>query len=579
MRLLCSSVARAFCSIFVVVAAISFSNAQDRSQVATAIGQPTLIVSISKIEQLKEHATYILRAVNQPEISGLATTLVDLYTGGLDRSRPIGVAVSLNGEGNPTPVVMLPISDLKTFFASLANFGEPEELGNGLYTISVGPQTVFAKQVNDWLIVAQQEGVANEFKQVPSDLLQNLSSRYDVGIKLDVQSIPAQLRDKLLIQMKEAFERANAQQVLRLERELKEAEAQASTDEERAVIAGRRAGIQVSQQIQKTQIEEIEDMIRNTKQVVIGLLGDSPNKQVYLEVASEFIAGSKLDAQIARSATAQTDFSALPMDGQTIALSFSEVLDPSQIPQIEQTVNAAFDTAIKNVPKSGNSQAAVEFIKEIKLLVIKGIQDGNVDGAASVTFQSGLNIVTASRVADGKQLAASLEKVSAAMSQAPDAPKIKFNAYSHQSSSVHIGTLKLPSDADEKARKIFSDTIHFAIATSDKKVVLALGSQAEANLKAALDRIAGKPATQGSPVAMSIEVGPLLDYLQSVDPSPIVEAMIQGAQNYADKDMLTIKSQLVPHGAVIRISIEEGVLRAIGAGAKAGQGNSRGGRF
>lgn len=578
MRLLCSSVARAFCIIFVVLTALSFSNAQDRSRVATAIGQPTLIVSTNKIEQLKEHATYILRAVNQPEISGLATTLVDLYTGGLDRSRPVGVAVSLNEEGNPTPVVMLPISDLKIFFASLANFGEPEELGNGLYTISVGPQTVFAKQVNDWLIVAQQEGVVNEFKLVPSDLLQNLSSRYDVGIKLDVQSIPTQLRDKLLLQMKEAFERANAQQIIRMERELKEAEAQASTDEERSVIAGRRAGIQVSQQIQKTQIEQIEDMIRNTKQVVIGLLGDSSNKQVYLEVASEFIAGSKLDAQIARSATAKTDFSALPMNGQTIALSFSEVLDPSQIPQIEQTVNAAFDTAIKNVPKSGNSQAAVEFIKEIKLLVVKGIQDGNVDGAASVTFQSGLNIVTASRVADGKQLAASLEKASAAMSQAPDAPKIKFNAYTHQSSSVHIGTLKLPSDADEKARKIFSDTIHFAIATSDKKVVVALGSQAEANLKAALDRIAGKPATQGSPVAVSIEVGPLLDYLQSVDPSPIVEAMIQGAQNYADKDMLTIKSQLVPHGAVIRISIEEGVLRAIGAGAKAGQGTRRGGR-
>lgn len=74
---------------------------------------------------------------------------------------------------------------------------------------------------------------------------------------------------------------------------------------------------------------------------------------------------------------------------------------------------------------------------------------------------------------------------------------------------------------------------------------------------------------------LQVKLGPILDYVQSIQPSPIGDAMIQAAQNFSSNDTLTVKSQIVPHGAVVRITIEEGILRAIGAAAKAGQGNRR----
>ncbi len=579
MRLFRSWRSRVFGCVFLLISPIAPTFAQDRSPAEVAVGQPTLIVSTSKIEQLMANVTYLLRAVNQPEIGGLATMTVNQFSQGLDRSRPIGVAVTLNPAGNPVPLVMLPISDLKAFFAGLVNFGEPEDLGGGLYTMDVALRPVFAKQLDKWLIVSQQEDAARDFKLVPADLLQSLSSRYDVGAKLDVQSIPVQMRDFLIGQMKDSYERSSADQKARLEGELERAAASASTNEEKDSISKRRDAMLVAEQVQAAQIDQLEDMIKNTKQVVLGLSSDSANKQLYLEAATEFVVGSKMDVQLARSATAKTAFSGLQADGQAVSLTFTDILDPAQIPQIEQSVNAAFDVLTKNSDQSSNAQGVTDLIKEVKQIVIKGIQDGIVDGAASISVQGGLNIVTTSQISDGKQLAAAIQKSIASIKLGESSPQIKFNAYTHQGAAIHLGTLKLPSDADETVKKIFSDTATFAIGTADKAVYIAIGNQSEANLKAALDRVAGAPSAPGSPMNLQVKLRPILDYIQLIQPSPIGDAMVHASQNFSSNDTLTVKSQIVPHGAVVRLTIEEGILRAIGAAAKAGQGNRRGGGF
>ena len=579
MRLAYSLRSRFVVSVCLALSFMTVSTAQEGPPGGVGVGQPVVVVSTSKIEQLLANVTYLLRAVNQPEIGGMATMTVNQFSRGLDRTRPIGVVVSLNAAGNPVPVVLLPIADLKAFFAGLVNFGEPEDLGDGLYTMDIGVRPFFAKQLDKWLLVGQQEEAVKEFKQIPADLLQSLSSRYDIGARLDVQSIPAPLRDFLLGQLKESYQRGAEDQKAKLTRELEKAETAATTDEARSAIAGRKAAMIAAERIQADQIEQIEDMIQNTKQIVLGLSSDSANKQIFLEAASEFVEGSKLDARVARSATAKTKFAGLKGEDPVISLAFADLMDPSQIPQFEQWVNASMDAFIESTQKSSSQPGLADFLNEIKSIVIKSIQDGIVDSSTTITLNQGLNIVTAAHIADGKQLAATLEKASGTMKKGESAPQIQFNAYEHQGASIHLGSVKLPSDADEVARKVFSDTVNIAIGTAGTAVYIAIGSQAEANLKAALDRIAKVPPTGGTPMELKIEVGPLLAYIQSIEPTPFVEAMIQALQNYASNDMLVVKSEIVPHGARVRVTVEEGILRAAGAAIKAGQGNRRGGGF
>jgi hypothetical protein len=42
--------------------------------------------------------------------------------------------------------------------------------------------------------------------------------------------------------------------------------------------------------------------------------------------------------------------------------------------------------------------------------------------------------------------------------------------------------------------------------------------------------------------------------------------------DYAGKDKVSVKGRVIPRGAVYRVNVEEGVMRSIGAAAKAGSG-------
>ncbi len=146
---------------------------------------------------------------------------------------------------------------------------------------------------------------------------------------------------------------------------------------------------------------------------------------------------------------------------------------------MEQSVSSAIDVFSKQLLESDDA-GWIELIKEIKSIVLRSIKDGVVDGAAMVSFDGGLNLVTASQVGDGQAVAAKLEKGMSAVTGKVK-PEVKFNAYSHQGAQVHLGTIKLPAEADEAVRKILSDPVKFALATSSKSVWVAVGSAAEAN--------------------------------------------------------------------------------------------------
>ncbi len=52
--------------------------------------------------------------------------------------------------------------------------------------------------------------------------------------------------------------------------------------------------------------------------------------------------------------------------------------------------------------------------------------------------------------------------------------------------------------------------------------------------------------------------------------------MVQKLKEAADNDTIGVTIRMVPRGTVARITVDEGVLRAAGAAAKAGQGGGRG---
>ena len=68
---------------------------------------------------------------------------------------------------------------------------------------------------------------------------------------------------------------------------------------------------------------------------------------------------------------------------------------------------------------------------------------------------------------------------------------------------------------------------------------------------------------------MRLVLSQLLSYIQSIEATPVSEAMLGAATTGNDRIM--VDSQTVERGAVVRLSIEDGVMKAIAAGVKAGR--------
>ncbi len=539
---------------------------------------PTLVVSTSKLDQLMPHVSYLMRAVNQPEFSGLANMMVNSYTQGMDKTRPIGVAVSLSDVGNPTPVVMLPVNDIKLFFNGLAQFGEPDDLGDGLYSLEVGPQPVFAQYEEGWLYVAPEESAVTEFDHDPSELLNKLASRYDIGLRLDLQSIPEELRETLLAQMRDSFERGASQGMEQAKRAAEEAIKAAKTDEARAIAEAQLANFEASMEMQERQLDQLEAMVNDISTVVFGVTADSAAKQLSMELATQFVEGSDLDKQVAFSATAKTAFSGLTGDREVISMHSTNRTMPEYIEDAKANVEVLFSQLNQLLEQADSKMpGATEIADEFKQLVLETVEEGISDSAVSLSLGDQLSLVSVGHVADGSKwasfLASNYEKI---RSYSDDFPLIQFNKGKHAGVTLHTGAVTLPQDAPAELVRVLGSPVAFALGTADKSIYLCVGPDAETKLKAAIDKVASKSTpVAGNPFDMRIQLVPILQYIQTIKAEPIVEAMIDGASQSSAKDFISINTKILPHGVLGRLSIDEGVLKAIGSAAKAGQGGGR----
>jgi len=539
---------------------------------------PTLVVSTSKLDQLLPHISYLMRAVNQPELSGLANMMVSNYTQGMDKTRPLGVAVILSEVGNPTPVIMLPVSDIDMFFNAIAQFGQPDDLGDGLYSLEVGPQPVFAQFSEEWLLVSPDEDAVTEFDYDPADLLGKLSNRYDIGVRLDLQSVPDELRDSLMAQMRDAFERASSAGMTQAKQDAEAAIKAAKTDEERAAAEGRIAGFEASMEMQARQMDSIEEMVDDIETVVFGLTADSAAKQLSIEFATEFIEDSNLDKQAAFSATAKTAFSGLTSSREVMSLHGSNLALPETLEDAKANVDVAFGQLERMLEGVESKMPGVTAMaSEFKAIVLETVEEGVSDTAVSVSIDEQVSIVAAVHVADGNKIAAFLEtNYDKLRGYDENLPLIKFNNGNHKGVTLHLGAVTLPPDAPSELTRVLGSPVAFAIGTADKAIYVCVGPDSETKLKAAIDGVVEKSSpVAGNPFDMKVQLIPILQYIQTIKSDPVVEAMIEGASQSSGKDFVNVVTRMLPHGVLARVAIDEGVLKAIGSAVKAGQGGRR----
>ena len=275
----------------------SMSSAQDKATAtakqavaAAKAGGPVAVLSITNLDRLLSDVSYMLRACNVPEVGGLVSVMANQYTQGLDRTRPLGLSVSMDGE-TPVPVGFLPVSDRAAFFDSLAAIGvEPDDLGDGLFEISAGGNAIFVKDANGWLYISQTEEALDKVPADPAAGLGDLPKRYDLAVKVNLQALPTAIVDMMTEQIRGGFERGMAEQRDRTEAEVKQA-----------------------RELGEASLAQLEQSIRDTEQLIFGWAIDVEGQKTFMDGAAQFVTGSKLAAQADAAKNMKTAFSKFSM--------------------------------------------------------------------------------------------------------------------------------------------------------------------------------------------------------------------------------------------------------------------------
>jgi hypothetical protein len=529
----------------------------DAAKTAVADTEDTsvVVVAVNSLDTLIPNIQHLARTTGFGAVAGTVSTMVNQYSAGLDRTRPIGVFMDLDEAGQPAPVGCLPISDLTAFFDQLSVFGEANDLGGGLYEFSLG-SPIYAKKMGDWLYVAQSEDALEDVAANKALGLVKMVKSYDIRVQLNPQNIPDEMIDFLVGQMQAGLEQGMAAQ-----RENMDAEEAAAT-----------------QAASEQMIEQIQEGIEGTERIVLGIAVKKAEKKTIIDVGSQFVADSKFAKQMEKAKASKTAFSGIPQDASMMTLQTLQLVEAEDLAQLEKTLDASLKTAFNSIDeKSDDPQSAAkvkEFISKAVDILIESAKQGKLDSAVDVNVESGLNIVASIAVAEGAKVEMLASEIAKEVSKDKGPFQLQIGTGKHAGANLHKATLKLPPEADAAARKIFGDSVNIAIGTTPKAVHLAIGKTCDASLKSALDRSASKPSGQAEMVKMRFALTQLLNYIQTIESTPISEAMLSASS--AGNDRVMIDTTPIDRGAVFTLSLEDGVVKAIAAGVRAGQ-NAGGG--
>lgn len=523
-----------------------------RAQEAT---KPVAIVSISPLDRLLSDTSYLLRACNIPEMSGLVTVMANQYTQGIDRTKPLGAIVTLDGQ-MPSAVVFMPMTSRDDFFGALAGLGiEPDDLGDGLFEIDANGQTLYAKEMPGWMYVGQSEDAFGNLPADPSASLGNLPEKYDLAVRMNLEALPDVIRDEITSQIRNGFERGMAEQ-------------QAGQSEEEREAA---------REMGEASIQQLEQMLADTEQIILGWAVDSKEQKVYFDGGAMFVEGSKLAQQASDAANQTSDYTAFVLPQAAAKFRFSSTIADSDKPVAKNNLKNSMSQVEKQLEQSGDlppeaKAMILEFINGMSAIAEQTIDEGVFDGAGSVSVaDNSLTALVGGRIADGNALAEELKKVVAKLPSGPSVPTVDFDYETYEGITLH--RVRMPVKiADPAAKKIFGDELLITVGTGDKSFFFSLDPTGDGSAKAAIDRMKSALAVKSSPVEGVIQLEQLLRFAQSVAPNSMLDNVIETMSQYEGKDKVMVNGSVIPRGAVYRLTLEEGVLRSIGSAAKGGGG-------
>jgi len=514
--------------------------------------KPVAIVAINSIDNFLEDADFVGSLGGIPDVAEKAKPQIAAFTQGLDTSKPMGLVVNMGAMG-PGGAICLPAIDLKQMLAIYAVFGVTvEEQADGGLEISAQGQTVYARQADGWAFISMVPEMLKNLPKDPGKIIGELTKDYDIGVQLNVQNIPSQIREMAITQFKVGMDAG-------MQPKAGESDQQFETRKE----------------IADAQFAQLERLVNELDEVTVGLALDGKQQRAYIDIIYEAVAGTKLAEQVARNSDPKTNFAGFFQPDAAMMLSFASQASESDIAQIDQMLAAVRNqvrTAIDEEAENSSDkerEAMKSVINDFLDAFVSTVKEGVMDGGAVLTLSpSSATFVAGGLIGDPSKVESGFKKLTElAKEEDPKFSGVNWNADSHKDVKFH--TINLPLPPEEKGpRQLFGESLEVAVGIGDKSAFLALGRDCLSAVKGVIDTSAENQGKSVAPMEMTVAIQQIIEVAASLadekdqENLQMVATMLE--ENVEGRDHVRIVVQPIPNGARTRIEAEEGVLRAIG---------------
>jgi len=533
--------------------------------------KPLVAVSFSGYDQFFADLELIGKLSDNPDLAKGLEAMLKLFTRsrgleGLDKARPWGAVLQTDGQ-NHGAHGFIPVTDLKKLLAVLEPFiGKAKDVGDGVFKIKTKKKPLFIQQKGDWAFFADSADLLRYAPVDPLALVGQLKQHYDLAVRFYVSNAPSQVREEFIAKAKENVKRD-------LQRKPGE------NDQEYAVrkTVGERMG------------RTVLAMAKELDEVTIGWALDHEAEKTYLDVTMTAVEGTGLARQFAQMGKTRSNFGGFHLPDAAVTGSWTGRTSVSQedVAGIATIFDAVRTKAFSDIERQGKPEQETKLGKQLVGDVLDVVQQtlasGSVDGGmAAMLDPDAVTLLAGGYVADPARLdKAAKVLVDVARQQEPaSADWVKLDADQFRDVRFHTVSIPIPPDADDRDKvvRLIGEKLEAVVGFGERSIYVAAGRDALKTLKRAIEQSVQQSNRTVPPVRLSVALGPLAKFVAEVGEEkdrPKAAKAAEVLSKMAGKDHVILVASPMDRGVRVRMELEEGILKLIGAmGTKKGSGGT-----
>jgi hypothetical protein len=543
----------------IIAAGVSLPiGSQAEAQPATGGQKTVAVIAASGVDQLLTDIDYVGNLVGRPNMRQEAEGMLQLFTGnkqlpGVDETKNWGVVVVTDGT-NFEPLVCIPVTDLSALLTLLQNFQiNASDLGDGLTELELPNQSLYVKEVNGWAFAAQSPESLDNAPADPDALLKEVSGEYDLGIQVTVQNVPEMFREIALTNLQGGLDEGLQQEA----------------DETPEEFAKRREAAMA-------QLDEIRRLFNEVEQLTVGISIDQEQQGIVADMVYSGVPNTRTAREIEALGGTKSRFAKVAKPDSSVQFNVAtEVAEQDREQyraQMESSLQASLEQAYEKIEEEETDPAKQQLAKDgvtaLFEVLKSALSDGRMDASGYVIAQQDRLVAAgAIETSDATAVNQMLDKIKALAESEPEKVTVTMDSATHNEIPLHSIKVAIDAEEAEQLRPMLGeDALQIYVGSGPDATYFAAGRDALTAIQEAIDATDPSATTEVTPLEFKMAFGHFLQIAANQGPlagNPAIEQVVTKISDEG-KDHVIMTAELVEGAARMRLSIEQGVIEALG---------------